>query len=75
MTTVTLEAAQATLPDLIHTLSPGDEVAITEDNRTVARLIGPAAELPRPILGRGKGKLIILSDDDSHLEDFKKYMP
>lgn len=25
--------------------------------------------------GSAKGKLIILTDDDSHLEDFKEYMP
>lgn len=69
---LTLQEAQARLPDLIHTLLPGEEVEITEHNRTVAKLIVPAAEPPRPVLGRGKGSLIILSDDDSHLEDFKE---
>lgn len=72
---LTLTEAQARLPELIHNLLPGEEVAITEDNRTVAKLIAPKAEQPRPIAGRGKGTLVILSEDDEHLEDFKEYMP
>ena len=72
---LTLAEAQAQLPDLIHNLSPGEEVTITENNRPVAKLIAPLAEKPRPIPGRGKGTLIILSEDDEHLEDFKEYMP
>lgn len=75
MATVTIEEARARLPDLIHNLSPGEEVAITENNRTVAKLIAAPTEQPRPIPGRGKGTLIILSEDDEHLADFKEYMP
>jgi antitoxin (DNA-binding transcriptional repressor) of toxin-antitoxin stability system len=71
---LTLSEAQARLPDLIHGLTPGDEVAITENNRTVAKLVAPCLEEPRPIPGRGKGTLIILAEDDEHLEDFKEYM-
>ncbi len=33
MAIVTLQEAQAKLPDLIHKLMPGDEVVITENNR------------------------------------------
>jgi len=72
---LTLAEAQARLSDLIHNLSPGEEVVITENNRTVAKLVVPPAEPPRPIPGRGKGSLIILSEDDEHLEDFQEYMP
>lgn len=72
---LTLAEAQTRLPDLIHSLSPGDEVVITENNRAVAKLIASPTEQPRPLPGRGKGTLIILSDDDEHLEDFKEYMP
>ena len=75
MTILTLQEAQARLPDLIHALAPGEEVAITENNRMVAKLIAPTAERPQPILGRGKGSLIILSDDDRYLEDFEEYLP
>jgi len=72
---LTLAEAQARLPEVIHSLSPGEEVAIIENDRTVAKLIGPPVEQPRPIPGRGKGTLIIIAEDDEHLEDFKEYMP
>ena len=72
---LTVEEAQARLPDLIHNLSPGEEVAITENNRMVAKLIAPQVEQPHPIPGRGKGTLAIIAEDDEHLEDFKEYMP
>lgn len=75
MTVLSLEEAQARLPDLIHALTPGSEVVITEKNLPVAKLVMPQAEMIRPIPGRGKGILTIISDDDEHLEDFKEYMP
>ncbi len=75
MTVLSLEEAQARLPDLIHRLMPGEEVVITEDNLPVAKLVFPSAEDPRPIPGRGKGNLTILAEDDEHLEDFREYMP
>ena len=71
---LTLAEAQAQLPDVIHNLAPGAEVAITENNRTVAKLTVPVSDQPRPIAGRGKGTLIILSEDDEHLEDVTEYM-
>jgi antitoxin (DNA-binding transcriptional repressor) of toxin-antitoxin stability system len=75
MTTLSLEEAQARLPDLIHQLTPGSEVVITEKNLPVARLVMPQPEPTWPIPGRGKGTLTILSEDDEHLDDFKEYMP
>jgi antitoxin (DNA-binding transcriptional repressor) of toxin-antitoxin stability system len=75
MTILTLEEAQARLPDLIHNLTPGNEVIITEKNVPVAKLVAPQAEMPRPVFGRGKGMLTILSDDDEHLKDWEEYMP
>jgi antitoxin (DNA-binding transcriptional repressor) of toxin-antitoxin stability system len=66
---LTLAEAQAQLPDLIHRLAPGEEVAITENNRTVAKLTVPFPDPPRPLAGRGKGTLIIHAEDDEHLED------
>ena len=57
MAMVTLQEAQAKLPDLIHKLVPGEEVVITENNEPVARLV---SELPKlkpglrlPGLGKG----------------------
>ncbi len=76
MPTVTIEEAQAKLPDIIHQLAGGDEVAITEGNQVVARIVG--ARLPsrqRPGPGLCKGMLTIVADDDEHLNDFAEYMP
>jgi len=75
MATVTIQEAQAKLPDLIHKLTPGDEVVITENDQPVAKLVAPPAQKPRPLPGRGKGMLTILAEDEEHLEDFKEYMP
>ena len=78
MATVTLQEAQAKLLDLVHNLSPGDEVVITENNQPVAKLVSepakPKAGL-RPPPGLGKGFITIVSDDDEHLKDFEEYMP
>ena len=75
MNAITLEQAQAQLPDLIHKLTPGEEIVITENNQPVAKLVASPAEKPRPLPGRGKGMLTIVAEDDEHLEDFKEYMP
>ncbi len=72
MTSATIEEVQATLPSLISNLKPGEEVVILEHDRPVARLIGEPRQRK---LGGGIGKLVIVEDDDSHLEDFKEYMP
>lgn len=75
MSTVTLEDAQAQLPDLIEHLIPGEEVVITRNARPVARLVGPICESPQPVFGRGRGKVIVLAEDDEHLKAFEDYMP
>ena len=75
MNTVSLHEAQANLPELIDHLAPAEELAITRDDKFVAKIVGPAAEKGRPVLGRGKGKRTIISEDDDHLKDFEEYMP
>ena len=78
MSFVTLAEAQTGLAELIHRLTPGEEVVITEDNKPVARLIGqPIPEAPklRPPPGLGQGMITIIADDDDHLKDFAEYMP
>lgn len=72
---VTLQEAQAGLADIIHKLTPGEEVVITENDQPVAKLVAAPPVRPRPEPGRGRGMLTILADDDEHLEDFKEYMP
>ena len=49
MVTVTIQEAQAKLSDLIHRLTPGEEVVITENNEPVAKLVASRAEKPRPL--------------------------
>jgi len=78
MNAVTLEQAQAQLPDLIHKLAPGEEIVITENNQPVAKLVSEPLKAKsglRPPPGLGKGCITILSDDDEHLKDFAEYMP
>ena len=74
--TISLEEAQTTLADLIGTLSPGEEVIITQDDQPVATLIrqSPVTRMP-PQFGSAKGTLIVNVEDDEHLKDFAEYMP
>lgn len=76
MTTITLQQAQATLPDLIHQLAPGQELVITENDQPVARLISQAAEPRKPRQpGTLKGTVLHMAADfDAPLEDFREYM-
>lgn len=67
MSTVALEEAQARLPDLIHQLSPGEQVVITENNQPVAQLLALRTENPQSVPGRCQGMLTIISADDEHL--------
>jgi antitoxin (DNA-binding transcriptional repressor) of toxin-antitoxin stability system len=75
METVTIEEAQAKLPELIDKLTLGEEVIITRNQQPVAQLIPPATAQPQPVFGSCKGMLTIVSEDEEHLEDFKEYMP
>ena len=75
MSTITVEEAQAKLPELIAKLAPGEAVIIMRDQAPVAQLIPPPLGAPQPVFGSCKGKLIILAEDDEHLADFKEYMP
>jgi prevent-host-death family protein len=75
MTTITIEEAQAKLSQLIDGLASGEGIVITRNARPVAELIGLPVEKPHPVPGRGRGKLVILAEDDEHLKDFEDYMP
>jgi antitoxin (DNA-binding transcriptional repressor) of toxin-antitoxin stability system len=73
MNTMTIEEAQAKLPEIIDKLAHGEELTITRDDRPVAKLVGqqhPARKPRQP--GSAKGRLIILAEDDEHLQHFKK---
>ena len=66
MSTVTLEDAQAQLPELIEHLAPGEELVITRNARPPARLMEPISESPQPIFGRGRGKVVVVAENDEH---------
>jgi len=79
--TLTVEEAQTRLPELVRNLLPGEEVAITADERTVARLVGPAVATPlptgwqRPGPGLLKGMITYMAPDfDAPLEDLRESM-
>jgi antitoxin (DNA-binding transcriptional repressor) of toxin-antitoxin stability system len=73
---VSLDEAQARLPELVKQLGRGDEVLITEGDETVARLVSQGRGTGRTRKpGSARGKLRIVVEDDEHLADFKDYMP
>jgi antitoxin (DNA-binding transcriptional repressor) of toxin-antitoxin stability system len=76
MSTVTLEEAQAQLPQLIEQLQPGEEIIITRDHKPVARLTGQAPVRKARRAGTLKGSVLYMAPDfDAPLEEFKDYMP
>jgi antitoxin (DNA-binding transcriptional repressor) of toxin-antitoxin stability system len=72
-----LETLTMTLPELIKTLSPGDELVLTRNHQPVAKLVAEAsleaAHQPRQP-GNCRGLLTIVADDQEHLKDFAEYM-
>ncbi len=76
MTTISIEDAQAKLPELISGLSDGEELIITQGDRVVARLVGEAPEpRRRRVPGFAKGMMTIVAEDDEYLKDFAESMP
>jgi antitoxin (DNA-binding transcriptional repressor) of toxin-antitoxin stability system len=76
--TMSVEEAQAKLKELIHQMTPGDEIVLTENQQPVAKLVSELSQAKRglrPPPGLGKGTITILSEDEEHLKDFAEYMP
>jgi antitoxin (DNA-binding transcriptional repressor) of toxin-antitoxin stability system len=76
MSAVTIEEAQAHLPELIDRLAPGEELIITRGDQPVAKLVGQARpDRPPRRPGTLRGSVLYLAPDfDAPLEDFKEYM-
>lgn len=75
MPSVTVEEAQAKLPALIALLQPGEPLLITDNQKPVARLLAEEKLNRHPRkAGNCKGMLVIVADDDEHLNDFAEYM-
>ena len=74
MSTITIQEARANLDELIHRLSRGEEVVITENDQPVAKLV--ATQLPPrkiPMLGTQRGSVLSMEHFDDPLDDFKEY--
>jgi len=77
MTNVSIQEAQAKLPELVHGLTPGDEVVIVENDQPVARIVSAVGQPQRPPRRPGtlRGTVLYMAPDfDAPLEDFKEYM-
>ena len=75
MPVVTIEEAQARLPELIEHLAADEELVITRNEKPIARLLTEDKLNRQPRrAGSAKGLLTILSEDDEHLKDFAEYM-
>ena len=76
MNAVTLEEAQAKLPEIVGRLKPGEEVVILRHSKPVARIIAENAKVRKPREpGTALGKILFMADDfDAPLEDFREYM-
>jgi antitoxin (DNA-binding transcriptional repressor) of toxin-antitoxin stability system len=75
MNAIPVEEADGRLSEIIAKLTPGEEIMLLRNEKPVAKLIAIPSVKPRPLPGRGKGMLTIISDDEEHLEDFAEYMP
>ncbi len=75
--TVTLQQAQAQLPQLLKRMVPGEELFIEQDNQRVARLIAEVALSPAArVAGQGQGQVVFMADDfNAPLQDFQEYLP
>lgn len=75
MATVSIEDAQARLPELIEHLAAGEQLVSMRGQKPIARLL--AEEQPKRAprrAGSAKGMLTILVEDDEHLKDFSEYV-
>ncbi len=74
MSTITIEEARANLDELIHSLMPGEEVVITENDQPVAKLVATQASARKiPKLGTQRGSVLSMEHFDDPLDDFKEY--
>lgn len=71
MSTISIEEARVKLDELIHGLTPGEEVVITENTQPVAKLV--AVDKPRRKLGAQRGSVLYMAPDfDEPIEELKE---
>ncbi len=75
-TTLAMEDLRMSVPELVDTLSPGDEVVLTRNHQPVAKLVHGTSPPRKPRSpGNCKGMITLLAEDDEHLEGFAEYLP
>jgi prevent-host-death family protein len=86
MSTITLQEAQANLADVIHRLTPGQVVTITENEQPIARIVplltdgqpAPPVVNPNwlgyPHPGSCEGLFVVPDDFKEPLEELREYM-
>ena len=78
MTTISLQEAQANLPELIQRQVPGEELQITLNGEIVAKLVTvpkrPQEPRKVPQLGTLRGSVLSMEHFDDPLEEFEEYM-
>lgn len=73
--TISIEQASAQLEGLVRALGPNDEIVLTDNDKPVARIVASDVRSKRTP-GAWKGMLtVVKEEDDSHLDDFREYMP
>ena len=75
MTTVTLEEAQAKLPEIIERLIPGEEITITDHGQPLAQVKrAERTSWPCKAGSYRKAEFWMAPDFDAPLEEFREYM-
>lgn len=75
MSSVTLEEAQAHLPQLIEQLQPGEEITLTDQGRPVAQMTKAVrTSWPCKVGSYRKAEFWMAADFDAPPADFKEYM-
>jgi antitoxin (DNA-binding transcriptional repressor) of toxin-antitoxin stability system len=75
MSTVTVEEAQAHLPELLERLQPGEEMTITDHGQPLAQVKKAGRTSWLCQAGRyKKAEFWMAPDFDAPLEEFKEYM-
>ncbi len=73
---LSLADAQVRLTEVVENMIPGEKLFLTVNDYPIAELVRtaylPTTEPRKP--GSAIGKIFILEEDDSHLDDFKEYM-
>jgi antitoxin (DNA-binding transcriptional repressor) of toxin-antitoxin stability system len=75
MTSVTIEEAQAMLPDIVRQLQPGEEITITDHEQPLAQM-RKASRTSWPCkAGSAKQSILRIAPDfDAPLDELREYM-